>query len=260
MKSTNKLKNYFEQYTREKYFSDRVLQIRKDIGIPQNGINEDIPPRLSMEYIGFLMGIKYKDKAYPTYPAKMTNIYAEILKPIPKIYKELLAIQFINLYILYNQRDYSVFEYYGNSVELINFRLAYLEDKDCCDCELKVCENYMKEISSKYPVIIGISPYATQNEVIDLIKKRWKQTQYIFKELEKNNDIPKFREEKNKLLKIRTRKSTSKEIEDLIYENKNASLKNLVAIVDAKTGTHLDQGEIGKLRSLAINRREKNKK
>ena len=38
MKSTEKLKNYLENYTREKYFTDRVFQIRKGIGIPEKGI------------------------------------------------------------------------------------------------------------------------------------------------------------------------------------------------------------------------------
>ena len=32
MKSTDKLKNYLETYTRERYFIDRVLEIRKEIG------------------------------------------------------------------------------------------------------------------------------------------------------------------------------------------------------------------------------------
>lgn len=264
MKSTDKLKNYFEQYTREKYFMDRIYQIRKDIGIPEDGISDKIPPRLSMDYIGFIMGVKYKDKVYPTFPAKMTKIYAELLKPVPKIYRELLVIQFINIFILYNKRDYCIFEktfeHFGNSVGLINFKIEYLEHKDCCDCELKVCENYMKETSDRYPIMIGISPYATQNEVIDLIKKRWNYMQFHFNELEKDNDISKFQKEKKELSKIKTRSTKSKKIEDIVYKNKEYTLNEIRKIIKQKTGIILDPGEVGKIKSLAIKRREKSKK
>ena len=96
MKSTDKLKNYFENYTREKRFIDRIIQIRKDAGIPQNGIKfPDAPRYYTIEFPASVLGISYNNIKYPTYPAKMTAVYNELLSPLPKIYKEMETILFL---------------------------------------------------------------------------------------------------------------------------------------------------------------------
>ncbi len=262
MKSTNKLKNYLESYTRERYFIDRVAQIRKDIGIPGNGI----PFPEAMDYYAkgnpvSVLGIYYKDIRYDTFPTRRTAIYSELLEPIPKIFNHLELNLFINIYILYNKRCYEVFELFynviRNTVSLIEYRMAFLERKDCCDCELKVCENYMDYESKKYPIMIGISPYATQNEIIDLVKNRWNYIQNSVEKLSKNGHIEPYKEEKERLSKIRERDLKSKEIEDIVYTNKELSLNELKDAIKEKTGVKLDQGEIGKIRSLSIKRRER---
>ena len=264
MKSTDKLKNYLETYTRERYFIDRVLEIRKEIGIPKNGIKM---PNLSGRVIrglpASLFGIKYKNTNHLTFPKQRTKIYSEILEPIPEIYKNVNIILFINIFILYNERKYDVFTQFYNSIEdtvsFNEYRLDFLERRGCCDCDVKVCEDFMDETSKKYPIMIGISPYATQNEAIDLIKKRWDYIQMCFVDLEKRGRIEVFAKEKISLAKIRSRKTKSKEIEDLVYDNRSLSLKLLRGLVNEKTGELLDDGEIGKLRSLAIKRRESRK-
>lgn len=150
MKSTDKLINYLERYTREKYFTDRIFQIRKDIGIPRKGI--EFPKATFFEdWEGFMdmyLCIKYRDIYYPTYPKKRTDLYNELLTPLPSIYrKDIMIPCFINIYILYNERCYEVFEKIHNNIKntvsLIEYRVAYLERKGCCDCAMKVCENYM---------------------------------------------------------------------------------------------------------------------
>lgn len=267
MKSEDKLKNYLEAYTREKYFTDRVLQIRKDIGIPDNGIpfqKESFFANFE-NWLGMLLSIQYNGVNYKTFGGFITPVYNDLFKPLPKIYTSHVMVLFFNIYILYNERCYEVFgkEIYGNyhgTTRIINFRNEYREMDGCCDCDLKVSENYMKEVSEKYPVMIGISPYTTQNEVIDLVKKRWDDIRKTLKDFVTDENIESFEEDTKRMSKIRSRETLSKEIEDMVYENKNLTLKKLGALIKEKTTVLLDPGEIGKIRSLALKRREKNKK
>lgn len=267
MKSAEKLKNYLETYTRERYFTDRVLQIRKDIGIPENGIPfaKDSFFDNFENWLGMLLSIQYNGKNYKTIGGFTAPIYNDLLIPLPKIYKFHAIILFFNIYILYNERCYKVFEkeMYGNNhgtTKIINFRNECIDIEGCCDCRLKVSENYMNETSKEYPVLIGISPFATQNEVIDLIKKRWDDLQEIMKKLAMNKHIEPFEEDKRQMSKVRGRENLSKEIEDMVYENRNLPLKKIGVIIKQRIGAFLDSGEVGKIRSLSIKRREKNKK
>jgi len=261
MKSFNRMKNYLENYTRKKYFTDKVFQIRKDIGIPSNGIL--FPKNLdhhSIEFPVSVFGISYKGVKYLTSPKKSDGIYKDLFKPMPSVYQGLTMKLFVNVYILFNKRKYDILEEWchkiGDSVCLIHYRMDYLEQKDC-DCALRVCEESMDGESKQYPITIGISPYATQNEVIDLIKSEWNQIRGNFIILEREKNIEPFQERKSQLLKTRKRSSNSKEIEDIVYENKELSLEELGVIIKESTGVILDPGEISKTRSLAMERREK---
>jgi hypothetical protein len=263
MKSLDKLKSFLEKYTREVYFQERIEQIRKEIGIPPNGAK--IPKKQSkIDSIFLILGFKYNGVSYPTFPAKRPEIYNEILRKIPKPYQQLLIIKFINYYILYNKRNYSVFNESifssRNTVELVEYRTDFLEMEGLCDCSVKVCEDYMKNMSKDYPVIIGVSPYASQNEVISLIKDKWDCIQVYMQKLIEDKDIDFSEDDKKILSQLRQRSPESKEIEDIVYNNKGLSLNEISNIVKDKTGKRFDQGEIGKIKSLAIKRRNKNRK
>lgn len=266
MKSTNKLENYLETYTREKYFTDRVAKIRKEIGIPKNGISFPDPAIAdnAVNFADIFFEIKHKNVSYRTYERERTPIYNELLKPVPKIYQDTPLVIFFNIFILYNELHYEIFEQFcggmRNTASLIEYRNEYLERKDTCDCETKVCENYMNNESAIYPVMIGISPYATQNEVVDLIKKQWDHIQSHMAKLAKENNLEPFSKEAKQLSQIRKRKTTLKEIEDLVYENKGLSLKDIATLVRTQTGKLFDQAEIGKIKSLAVKRRGKIRK
>lgn len=263
MKSTDKLKNYFEIYTREDYFQERVKQIRKDIGIPLNGIEFSGPSFFenAENTVGMCFEIKYNGATYPVFPDdKMPTIYKELLSPIPKIYNETETLLFINIFILYNERRYESFkisseDWISTTVSLVDFRKNYQNMSGSYNYGLHVCEDYMDIESQKYPVMIGISPYASQNEVIDLIKEKWKYIQKNMAQLEANKDITVSREDKERLAKIRQRDELSKKVEDVVYNYKKLSINDLRKAIKEKTGEILDPGEVGKIRSLAKKRR-----
>src|SRR3989338_9326730 len=255
MKALDKVKSYFEDYTRTDYFTERVFKIRDEIGIPKNGIPLDgDTSKFTIDLPASVLGIKYNGKNYHTFPAKMTKVYSELLEPIPAPYKVMECILFFNIFILYNIRQYETFTtfYNGNFhgvVALYDYSIDFLERKDCCDCVGKVCETYMDETSKKHPVTIGISPYATQNEVINYIKDRWDYIQFHFQMLEDDGNINKYSENKRKLGKVRKKKVISQHIEDIVYSNKNLKLVEIGKIIKDTTGKVLDQGEIEKVRN-----------
>lgn len=268
MKSLEKLKNYLETYTRTDHFIERVLKIRKKVGIPEGGIATPPPSKKELIFNTntpvTILGINYNGIKYPTYPSEMDQTYRELIEPLPKIYSNIGLIWFINFFILYNVRDYDRLSMYlsyheQTTTALIYSRFDYLERMGCCDCSVKVSEDYINTVSEKYPISIGISPYATQNEVIDLVKKSWELMQHEFRELERNGHIPEFKDEKKWLSKIRKRCESSLQIEDIVYENRHLSLADLVKKIKEETGHVFDQGEIGKIRSLAKKRRENKK-
>ena len=268
MKSFEKMRNYFESYTREKYFQDRIKAIRKKIDIPLEGVKlpDGFNASSLVRFQGpvSVFGIKLDHLNYQTSPNQRDTAFKELIKPIPSIYQTMSTVLFINAYILYNERFYKVFESFFNRVEgpvsLTEFRNDFLEHEASCEDDLCPNEDYLRSKSKQFPVMIGISPLASQNEVIDLIKDRWDYIQYHFSELVERRVIPPFQSEKLTLSKLRKRGQKSREIEDIVYENKKASLKKLGALIKEKTGHIFDPGEIGKIRSLAIKRRESDRK
>lgn len=263
MKILEKEKGYFETYTRETYFQDRILLIRKKLGIPPEGIEPSKGLQASSFFLSqdpvSVFGIKLDHINYQTSPRFRDPVYNELLEPIPQIYQTFNAILFINAYILYNKRFYDVFQSVDrmdNSVDLTKFRIDFLEHETGCQDGRCPSESYLGEKSEKYPVMIGISPYASQNEVIDFIKKQWSNIQEHFTELAKYNYLEQFEKDRSRLSKIRSRKQKSREVEDFVYENRTLSLKQLSRLVKKELGVDADEGSVGKIRSLAIKRRK----
>lgn len=259
MKSTDKIIAFLEKYTREEFFQKRVKMIRKKMGMPVEG---DLLPndfKESMDYIFIALGIVYNGKILLKLPKNDLIPLKEIYSKIPIPFTNHEMIRFINIYIQYNKKLYCIFEdnidSTGQNVALHDLRNEFLETKGCCDCELKVAENFMNHFSLKYPSIIGISPYATQNEVISLIKEKWGDISNTMKCHIASGDVPFDENDKKFLNTLRRRSELSLEIEDIIYKNKTLSLKEIGKIIQEKTGEFLGQGEIGKIKNLAIKRR-----
>jgi hypothetical protein len=259
MKSTDKIIAFLEKYTREEFFQKRIKMIREEMGIPLSGDSLPDNFKKSLDYISIILGITYNGKILLNLPKKDLIPLNEIYLKIPSPFCTHQMIRFINIYIQYNKKLYCVFEdnlsSANQNVALFDFRNEFLEMEGCCDCKLKVAEDFMEHISLKYPVEIGISPYATQNEVISLIKERWSEISDIMKTYIDDGSVP-FNKDDNEFLKtLRRRGELDLKIEDIIYENKILPLKEIGKIIKKKTGKFLDQGEIGKIKSLAIKRR-----
>lgn len=102
--------------------------------------------------------------------------------------------------------------------------------------------------SYSHPIIIRVSPYASQTEIIDYIKKTY--TKYIKPIQERYVDEDVY------LGKVRKKKQSVQKRNDFIYENREFPRKKIMSLVAGKFKEYLDVGHIGKIIYLEKKKRE----
>lgn len=103
--------------------------------------------------------------------------------------------------------------------------------------------------SYSHPVIIRLSPYASQREVIDYIKKSYAELIEPIQE--------RYRDEEIMLGRVKKKKKSIQDRNDYIYENKDLPRKEIAHLVYEVYGEILDEGHVGKIISLEKQKREK---
>jgi hypothetical protein len=108
----------------------------------------------------------------------------------------------------------------------------------------------LKPVSYSYPVIIRVSPYASQREIVDFIKKSYNQYIQPIQDRYKDKEL--------NLGKVRKKKVSIKERNDFIYENRHLPDREIMTLVYDKFGeqANIDYGCIGKIISLEDKKRE----
>lgn len=91
-----------------------------------------------------------------------------------------------------------------------------------------------------YPIALRMSPYATQRDILDYVKKCYK-THIEFEQKKYRKNL--------KIGKIRTRKEVIRARNQFVYENKHLPRKKIWQLVEEKFGSKLstDYGNIGKI-------------
>jgi hypothetical protein len=101
--------------------------------------------------------------------------------------------------------------------------------------------------SYSHPIVIRVTPYASQREIIDYIKKSYNR---LIKPIQESYklDVP--------IGKIRKKKPEIQERNKFIYENKDLPRKEIARLVAEKFNQFLDYGHIGKVISIENKKRE----
>lgn len=171
---SEKLWAYFEEKMLSKPIQLMIRQIRKKCKIPDNGIKTPnkfytLPPK----------GITKSGGKYVISEAK--NI-CNCLRLLPIDWSNT-----IEHYIYFNVLD--------RDLEIISDLCVTLGANDLLDDIKFVTKNtFIKDVLSLYPLSIHISPYATQRDVLDYIKKHWSEIkQFISSYSDKKTAIGKVR-------------------------------------------------------------------
>jgi hypothetical protein len=103
--------------------------------------------------------------------------------------------------------------------------------------------------SYSHPVIIRVSPYASQREIIDYIKKTYSRRIKSIQERYQNEDVY--------LGKVKKKKKGVQERNDFIYQNRHLPSREIMKLLyDKYEGIDIDYGYIGKIISMEKKKRE----
>jgi len=235
-----KLWAYFLDITQKRYFEELIKKARKDFKIPSKGF-KPIKVRNKINYI------------YPPEEWEYRDNYA-VKQKINKIFKDICKKYDLHFIDWYQTIEHYLFYNKIQPIYSLNFaNLCMVQDliEEKEEIESKKEEKFYDDFIEKnddlsFPIVIRISPYASQRDIIDYVKRVHStinelQEKYIKKEI--------------KIGKVRTKNKVIQKRNAFIYENKNKSLKEIRGLL-SKRKIHLDDGLIAKIISLEKHKRK----
>ncbi|OGI79171.1 hypothetical protein A3F19_00150 [Candidatus Nomurabacteria bacterium RIFCSPHIGHO2_12_FULL_37_29] len=232
--SFKKTMNYIESLIDDSGFQKEVSKFRKKYKLPEKGLPET-------------MYVEFEGKEVIKFPEQVDdgNFYSEVVELCEKYALDLMWSSIFENYIIYNNTEINTD---GNPIDIADFgqlmngpfQYESIEDS------IALCKNTAKT----HPVAIFINPYASENEIVDYIKKLYKIS---IKPIQDS-----YRNPKIKLGKIKKKKAGVKERNDFIYQNRHLPSKTIMRMLYDKYGPKLemDQGYIGKIISMEKKKRK----
>lgn len=111
---------------------------------------------------------------------------------------------------------------------------------------LGIFDNQKNELLKAFPVAICISPYASLRDIQRFVAKSYKEVSAVQK---------KYQDSSVKIGKIRLKNNRNLNIRDFVWEHQELSLQKLSDLVEEVFPGNIDQGSVGKIRSLEKKRR-----
>ena len=212
-----KVLGYVEKIIQDPKFQKAVIKFRKKYKLPLNGLKEGYPFHL--------YGTDFRLK---------TDNFAKIVLGLEDGWSLV-----IENYIIYNRIETDLAS--GSPMMEIldlNFQLnGPLTDRNIRMEKGNALD--LKEKVSNLPVAILISPYASERDIVDLIKKLYKTT---IKPIQLNYKGPWI-----ELGEIRGRKKQARNIARFIYEKRSLPAKDIASLVAEKFKKYFDQSYIYKI-------------
>lgn len=220
-KGERKSINYFEEVVRTEKFKEEMSRIRNKYNIPSNGFDWD-------KIGGAVMQIP--NEWMPVYDDQKDLFDKEITELCEKFH-------------LFGQHWEAVIWEYAIWNEMLNLEFDPI---DMCILE---DENYkihfrQEGLNKMYPVALRINPYASIREIISFLNANSFRIKHLQKESTDSN---------MRLGKSRTKRFQKRN--DLIYKNDNLPIKKIGGLVKKEFGEILDDGHIGKIKSIEKKKR-----
>lgn len=218
--SYKKLVGYLQQELRREGVAEKVAKLRKRLGIPEDGLETS-------------QGYSYSSKEYDIiYP-----IFQEIIKmlKVPEYADEL-----IEEYLFYGTVSCS------KSLSPSLLVIANLKERKYIPFET----NFGDSDDKLYPIAIKISPYASERDIINFVQKTYRT---LIKPLQK-----KYKVNELSLGKVRIKSEKILRRNDEVYKTRSMKVSESVKHIKNKLKDgSLDEGSIGKIRSLEAKKRRK---
>ena len=225
----DKLNNYFNDLVKSNSFQQQIKEIRDKFGISVNSKytfwenHLESPPKefkVNIEIFKHLVSAIYR--LCESYGLIGIEWFGTIMRYIFSGEIHIRPPDFISPY----------------SYDVCGLKDVYELWEEMDDPTFGKITEYAQDLENlKYPISIAISPYATQRDILDFVKK---------------NDarIKELQEKYKKATKIGlVKKKRKRERDDFIYKNRTKTLAETKRLVEEKYGERLDYEYIGKIRS-----------
>lgn len=227
-----KLLNFALEITKWNSFQELIAIMRKEFQIPELGYNPDGP------------SWTHPPKEWPHYENKRV-IMGQIQEKIKIFCKKYHLfpgdwVYSFECYLFYNKL---LISYEPNSHNLC-YVSDLVEQKD------SLGHLVTKDEYEAFPIALQISPYASERDILDYLKKVYRSEILPIQN--------KYRQVDAGIGKYKTKKGSIQKRNQFIFQNRYLPRKRLMRLVaDKFPGTTLDYSEIGKIISLEIKRRKK---
>ncbi len=213
-------RNYFLDISKTESFLVCIKNLRKKYNIPQNGFSK-------IRHTGFLAWSKKYNETYSQ------RIYEDIYKVCKQFFFPKEWWKAIMESLFHDSVDVSDLEFGTTS-------------------GMCIVSDLSKKRRIDFPVTIEINPYASQRQILDFIKISYTN--------EIKPILMKYRSEKSKVRKFKSKNTDIQKRNEFIYKNQNLPRKELISAVKEKFGKQLsesiDQGSIGKIVFLENKKRK----
>jgi len=242
-----KLKEYFEEIIKSEKFQQKIQELRNKYSIPRNGFALN-----KKEYKKYSIFSIPDEWMYKNNLTKLNELGEEVSKLVEEydLYELEWYLVFWH-YLIYN-KILILDQNYSSFLLSFNFDLCLVRDElgwnKVLQDHLDIAKEIIDEELKKFPIAIKISPYATERDILDFIKKNFNQIKSFQKRYQKPNiKIGKFRQ-KNELIQKRN---------EFIWKHRNLSIKKIMYLVNEKfKGKTLGYADIEKILILEHKRRK----
>ena len=245
IQGVNKLLNYFYDFFDNKDFQQKVMELRNKYKIPLNGfpINKNIGKDFQISSLFY----RPKENDFLKDKNNFKNFNLELKNILSKF--ELNNLTFksaFRFYIFHNELpdksnlNFLVFKNVCNLID-VKEQLAEFEGAD----PYQILDILGNE-ASKYPISIKLSPYATNRDILDYVKKMYP----IIKNLQNKYKIP-----ESKVGRIKKKDPYIKKRNDLIYRNMGKPRKLIRSMIKGSF-EEIDETYISKIISNEKKRRK----
>ena len=165
-----------------------------------------------------------------------SDLMDETVKLLDKYHLEFECLEFIMTYVTDNE---FIEEFIGN--------MLFIED--IVDAKESLSNESNSITDEKFPVVIRVSPYASERDILDYVKKMYSVFILPIQERYKKQTT---------LGKVKNKRQFIQDRNDYIYENRHLPRKEIMRLVTDKFGGEysIDYGYIGKIISLESKKRK----
>ena len=239
-----KILNFLDDYIKSDYFQTRVLDLRKEIGMPPDGfdISDDAFNEILDDEKRFFNTINNKNISREN-QRKVRLSLRKIRANFPVDNMDIgLAFE---MYFYYNRYEKSLFEetlFLNNLCRLVPARSEFFEYSADMEDFRHIYIDHQNALTEKYPLALYISSSATQRDVVEYVRKIWN----LFTEYGKEYA------DTTKVGKVKRKDDFIKERNELIWANRSLSRRKIMELLTDKYGANktVDVGYIGKIISL----------